>query len=134
MKITWSHDQWVTWLGGWNAVTLNHEGYSKSNKTKLRKYICITNRGKLVLQIGSKFVLLQIRANFLTNLGSYYKLEQPLLQNRAAITNWVKMYYKLGQVLQIRAIITNWGIAILLMIKDLFYIVVYIRLLILIKT
>ena len=87
-----------------------------------------------MLQIGSKFVLLQIRANFLTNLGSYYKLEQPLLQNRAAITNWVKMYYKLGQVLQIRAIITNWGIVILLMIKDLFYIVVYIRLLILIKT
>ena len=48
------------------------------------------------------FVLLQIRANVVTNWGSfistnwesvvtnwgsYYKLGQPLLQNRAAITN-----------------------------------------------
>ena len=33
-----------------------------------------------------------------------------LLQNRAAVTNWGKMYYKLEQVLQISAIITNWGI------------------------
>ena len=54
----------------------------------------------------------------------YYKLGQVLLQigaaitnygNRyskiAAITNWGKTYYKLGYVLQIRAIITNWGIA-----------------------
>ena len=49
----------------------------------------------------------------------YYKLGQTLLQIGAAsllqirasvITNWGKMYYKLGQVLQIRAIITNWGI------------------------
>ena len=28
----------------------------------------------------------------------------------SVVTNWGKMYYKLGQVLQIRAIITNWGI------------------------
>ena len=36
-----------------------------------------------------------------------------LLQIRASvITNWDKLYYKLGQVLQIRAIITNWGITI----------------------
>ena len=42
----------------------------------------------------------------------YYKLGQTLLQNRAAITNWGKMYYKLGQILQIRAIITNWDITI----------------------
>ena len=42
----------------------------------------------------------------------YYKSGQPLLQNRAAIANWSKMYYKLGQVLQIRAITTNWGITI----------------------
>ena len=61
------------------------------------------------------FVLLQIRANvvtnwgrlIVTNWGSYYKLGQPLLQNRAAITNWRKMYCKLGQVLQIRAIDSN---------------------------
>ena len=49
----------------------------------------------------------------------YYKLGQTLLQIGAAsllqirasvVTNWGKMYYKLEQVLQIRAIITNWGI------------------------
>ena len=33
-----------------------------------------------------------------------------LLQIGAAITNCGKMYYKLGQVLEIRTIITNWGI------------------------
>ena len=43
-------------------------------------------------------------------MGNYYKLGQPLLQNRAAITNWGKIYYKLWQALQIRATITNWGI------------------------
>ena len=32
-------------------------------------------------------MLLQIRAGVVTNWGSYYKLEQPLLQNRAAVTN-----------------------------------------------
>ena len=37
--------------------------------------------------------------------------EASLLQIRASVvTNWGKMYYKLWQVLQIRAIITNWGI------------------------
>ena len=33
-----------------------------------------------------------------------------LLKNWAAITNWYKTYYKLGQILQIRAIITNWSV------------------------
>ena len=51
---------------------------------------CVTNWGS--------FVLLQIRANIVTNWGSFI------------ITNWGKTYYKLGQVLQIRAIIMNWGI------------------------
>ena len=72
--------------------------------------MCITN--------WRSFVLLQIRANVVTNWGSYYKLGQPLLQNRAAITNWGKMYYKLGQVSQIRAIITNWSVADALFIKQ----------------
>ena len=40
----------------------------------------------------------------------YDKLQQMFLQNRAAITNWGKIYYRLEQVLQIRIIITNWGI------------------------
>ena len=79
-----------------------NKGYSKSNRTQRQKDICITNWGS--------FVLLQIRANvvtnwgsfIITNWGSYYKLGQPLLQNRAAITNWGR-YYKLGQLLQIRA-------------------------------
>ena len=41
----------------------------------------------------------------------YYNLGQPLLQIGATITNLGKMYCQLGQVLQIRAIIKNWGIA-----------------------
>ena len=49
----------------------------------------------------------------------YYKLGQMLLQIEAAyllqngagvITNWGKLYYKLGQLLQVGVIITNWGI------------------------
>ena len=104
-------DQWVTWVGGWDSLTLNHKGYSKSNRTqeKIYIYIYIKNYGKLLLHIGQLF-LLQIRVNSLTNWGSYYKLGPPLLQNRAAITNWGKNCHKLGQVLQIRAIITDWGI------------------------
>ena len=60
-----------------------------------------------LLQIGAAS-LLQIGASVLTK-GIYYKLGQPLLQNRAAITNWGKMYYnwgryyKLGKLLQIGA-------------------------------
>ena len=68
---------------------------------------CVKNWGS--------FVLLQIRvrcyklgeASVVTNEDSYYKLGQPLLQNRATITNWGKIYYKFGQALQIRPIITN---------------------------
>ena len=86
--------------------------------------LVITNWGKGVLQIGAAF-LLQIGANAYYKLGQlfYYKLGQGLLQIRAGITNWGKVYYKLGQVLQIGAkllqigagitnwskIITNWG-------------------------
>ena len=65
--------------------------------------------GQTLLQIGATS-LLQIRASVVINLGSQYKLGQPLLQNGAAITNWGEIYYKLGKVLQIRPIITNWGI------------------------
>ena len=36
--------------------------------------------------------LLQIGASAVTNWGSHYKLGQPSLQNRAAITNWGKIY------------------------------------------
>ena len=57
--------------------------------------------GQTLLQIGTSVVT--------TNWGSYYKLGQPLLQNRAAIRNWATMYYKLGQMLQIMAIITISG-------------------------
>ena len=58
--------------------------------------------GTMLLHIGATS-LLQIRASVFTNWGSYYKLVHPLLQNRAAIINWDKIYYKLGQVLQIGA-------------------------------
>ena len=73
--------------------------------------MCITNWGKLVLQTwAALFVLsqngaaslLQLDASVVTNWGSYYKLGQPLLQNKQllqigakCITNWGR-YYKLG--------------------------------------
>ena len=64
---------------------------------------CVTNWGSFVLlQIRANVVsnwgsfIVQISASVVTNWGSYYKLVQPLLQNRAAITNWGKTYYKLG--------------------------------------
>ena len=66
--------------------------------------------GQACVAYWGSFVSLQIRASIVTNWGSYYKLEQPLSQNRIAITNWSKMYGKLELVLQIRAIITNWHI------------------------
>ena len=67
---------------------------------------CVTNWGSFVLlklgqtllQIGAA-PLLHIRTSVVTNRGSYYKLGQPLLQNRAAIqigakciTNWGRYY------------------------------------------
>ena len=66
--------------------------------------------GQALLQVGAASFL-QIGASAVTNWGSYYKLGQLLLQNRATITNWDHMYYQLGQVLQITAIITSWGVA-----------------------
>ena len=66
--------------------------------------------GPTLLQVGAASFL-QIGASAVTNWGSYYKLGQLLLQNRATITNWDHMYYQLGQVLQITAIITSWGVA-----------------------
>ena len=62
----------------------------------------VENWGRFILQIGASVV---------QNWGSHYKLGQLLLQKRAAITNRGKIYYQLGQVLQITAIITNWGVA-----------------------
>ena len=95
-----------------------------------------TNFDISLLQIGAKLYhksgnfLLPIMASvikklgqfrFITNWGSYfyYKLGQLLLQIGAAwllqirasfITNQGNRYYKLGQLLQIGAIMTNWGI------------------------
>ena len=81
--------------------------------------------GQACVRNWASFVLLQIRVNVFTNWGSfiitnwasvvtnwdsYYKLGQPLSQMGAGITIWAKMCYKMGQVLQVRAIITNWGI------------------------
>ena len=48
--------------------------------------------GQTFLQIGA-VSFLQIGANY---WGSYCKLGQPLLQNRAALTNWGKLCYKFG--------------------------------------
>ena len=65
--------------------------------------------GQTLLQIVAAS-LLQIGASVIANWGSHYKLGQLSLQNKAAITNWPKIYYKLGHVLQVRAIITNCSI------------------------
>ena len=51
--------------------------------------------GQTLLQIGA-VSLLQIGASVVTNWGSSCKLGQPLLQNRAALTNWGKLCYKFG--------------------------------------
>ena len=73
--------------------------------------------GQACFTSWSSFVLLHIKTNVvpnwgsliitnwasaITNWGSYYKLGQSLLQNRAAITSWGR-FYKLGQLLQIWA-------------------------------
>ena len=62
-----------------------------------------------MLQIGAAS-LSQIEASVVATWDGYYKLGQPLLQSRIAITNWGKIYYILGHVLQIRVVITNCGI------------------------
>ena len=46
--------------------------------------------GQTLLQIGAAS-LLQIGESVVTDWGSYYKIGQPLLQNRAVITNWGKI-------------------------------------------
>ena len=48
--------------------------------------------GQTLLPIGAAS-LLPIWASVVTKWGSHYKLGQPLLQNRARITNWGKTYY-----------------------------------------
>ena len=55
-----------------------------------------------LLKIGG-LSLLQIGASVIPNLGRYYKLVQPLLQNRAKCIINCGRYYKLGQLLQIGA-------------------------------
>ena len=61
LHVTRSDDQWVTWLDGWDSLTLNYKG-------------CGKNKNMYVLQIeatfcyiSGSFVLLQIRANIVTN-------------------------------------------------------------------
>ena len=81
---------------------------------------CVTNWGSYVYyKLGQTLLqikpasLLQIGTSVIRDWGSYYKIRQPLLQNRAAITNLGKIYcklcYKLLQIsynklLQIRAV------------------------------
>ena len=59
-------------------------------------HACVKNWGSSVLLQTGEASLLQIKVSVVANWGSNYKLGQPLLQNRAAITNWDKMYYKLA--------------------------------------
>ena len=67
-------------------------------------------------KLGQRCVIIAVALVFFTNQNKrcyrwgYYKIVKLLLKNWAAITNWYKTYYKLGQILQIRAIITNWSV------------------------
>ena len=84
--ITWSR---VTWLGGWNRLTLNDKGILRA-KEFYDKNIYVLQLGQACVTSWGGFVLLQIRANIVTNWGSFIT------------TNWGKYYYKLGELLQIR--------------------------------
>lgn len=55
-------------------------------------------------------LLLQTGVSVVTDCGSYYRLGELLLQNRATLTNWAKMSCKLGQVLPIIVIAKILGI------------------------
>ena len=93
-NITWSHDRWATWLDGWAQLNLRHTLLNLI--TKIYMYYKL---GQAFVTNWGSFVLLQIRANVVKNWDSFL------------IPDWGNCYYKLGQnVLQVRAIITNWGI------------------------
>ena len=74
-----------------DTLNLNQNVYSKTNRTHHQKYMCITNWGKLVLQIGVALFYYKLGQNVFINWGSFI------------ITNWGKRCYKLGKLLQIRA-------------------------------
>ena len=57
----------------------------------------------VITQLGELRFITNWGSLIITNQGSSYKLGQPLLQIGAAITNCSKLYYKLGQILQIGA-------------------------------
>ena len=50
-------------------------------------HACVKNWGSSVLLQTGEASLLQIKVSVVANWDSNYKLGQPLLQNRAAITN-----------------------------------------------
>ena len=74
---------------------------------KLGLLCFITNQGKHCCKLGKLCcykigqVLLQIWGAITNQDNCYYKIKQK---------TWGKTYYKLGQVLPIMAVITNWGI------------------------
>ena len=59
-------------------------------------FLCIS------LSVDGQLVELTYKP-FITNWGSYYNLGQPSFQIGASVTNWGKLYYKLGQLLKIEA-------------------------------
>ena len=67
--------------------------YYKSGQALLCNFALQTGAALFYYKLGQTFLqieassLLQIKESAVTNWGSYYKLGQPLLQNRAAITN-----------------------------------------------
>ena len=87
--------------------------HPKSQKSITK--ICITNWGKLVLQNETALFCYKLGQTLLQiGVASLLQIRASVAIDWAAITNLGKMYYKLEQVLQSRAIITNWGITCLL--------------------
>ena len=62
LYITWSHDPWVTWLGGWDSLTLNHPYH----KVILRATEP-NNENSYVLQVGATLCYKLGQLCFITN-------------------------------------------------------------------
>ena len=60
LDIMGSHVQWATWLGWWDTLTLNHEGW-------IVRAIELNNKNIYVLQIGASLCYKLEQLCFITN-------------------------------------------------------------------
>ena len=90
-------------------VTVRTKKLNKKNKQVIQtgEAFFITDWVKCCHKLG-RVQSLQIAATVMADWRSYYKSGQSLFQNGTAVAEWVKTYYKLDQVLQTRAVSTNW--------------------------